>query len=388
SVGLDTFGAGYTSPPDVAIADKTGAGSGATATATVDVGIVSAVNVTAPGSGYVTSGGIKKFQDDLPGVCDPASAAGCPTAADAKFIPLAVPEEKVYANVKADQFDIAVVQYRTKFNSDLPATLARGYVQLETPANAAISQHYPLVNEMVDGSRVPIVDSNNQQVFAVTQPQWLGPMIAATKDKPVRIVFHNLLPTGAGGDLFIPTDSTYMGSGMGPMAMPAPVDNGSVLDEVRNPVCDESPKPADCFKDNRQVLHLHGGITPWISDGTPHQWITPAGEDTMWPQGQAVRNVPDMTEGTAANDGVQTYYYTNQQSARLMFYHDHAWGITRLNVYIGGAAAYTITDDTEKKLVANGTIPDPADTIPLVVQDRTFVPQDTQMYDQKDANGN
>ena len=33
-----------------------------------------------------------------------------------------------------------------------------------------------------------------------------------------------------------------------------------------------------------------------------------------------------------------TFYYTNQQSARLMFYHDHAWGITRLNVYAGEAA--------------------------------------------------
>ena len=32
------------------------------------------------------------------------------------------------------------------------------------------------------------------------------------------------------------------------------------------------------------------------------------------------------------------FFYTNQQSARLMFYHDHAWGITRLNVYAGEAA--------------------------------------------------
>ena len=112
---------------------------------------------------------------------------------------------------------------------------------------------------------------------------------------------------------------------MGPMAMAPPVDNGSVLDEVRNPVCSEYPKSAtNCFKDNRATLHLHGGITPWISDGTPHQWITPAGETTAWPQGVSVQNVPDMTEGAAANDGIQTFYYTNQQSARLMFYHDHA----------------------------------------------------------------
>ncbi len=40
-----------------------------------------------------------------------------------------------------------------------------------------------------------------------------------------------------------------------------------------------------------------------------------------------------------------TYYFTNQQSARLMFYHDHAFGITRLNVYAGEAAGYVITDE-------------------------------------------
>ena len=59
-----------------------------------------------------------------------------------------------------------------------------------------------------------------------------------------------------------------------------------------------------------------------------------------------------------------------------MFYHDHAWGITRLNVYAGEAAGYLITDDTEKALVNSNTIPGAADTIPLIVQDRTFVPSD------------
>ena len=35
-----------------------------------------------------------------------------------------------------------------------------------------------------------------------------------------------------------------------------------------------------------------------------------------------------------------------------MFYHDHAWGITRLNVYVGEAAGYLITDATEQELIA------------------------------------
>jgi FtsP/CotA-like multicopper oxidase with cupredoxin domain/fibronectin type 3 domain-containing protein len=74
-----------------------------------------------------------------------------------------------------------------------------------------------------------------------------------------------------------------------------------------------------------------------------------------------------------------TFFYTNQQSARLMFYHDHAWGITRLNVYAGEAAPYIITDDTEKALVSSGAIPGADQTIPLVIQDKTFVPQVEQM---------
>jgi hypothetical protein len=34
-------------------------------------------------------------------------------------------------------------------------------------------------------------------------------------------------------------------------------------------------------------------------------------------------------------DGALTYYFTNQQSSRQMFYHDHTSGMTRLNFYAG-----------------------------------------------------
>ncbi len=396
-VGLDTFGAGYTSAPTVTIGDATGAGHSATAAAVVDAGAVTAINLTNAGTGYITGGGIQKFQDDLPGLCDPAGIAGPVCPGTGKYIPLGVPEEKAYLDpngkpIKADEYEIGLVQYRTTFSSDLPATLARGYVQLETPswliAHPGVSLHYPLTNANADPTKAdtPIL-INGTQAYAVTPPQWLGVTIAATKNKPVRVVFHNLLPTGSEGDLFLPTDTTLMGSGAGPIDMPAPFNDGTVTDEVRNPVCTENPQDMSCFKQNRATLHLHGGITPWISDGTPHQWITPANEDTPWPQGVSVQNVPDMDVGTDARDGIQTFYYTNQQSARLMWYHDHAYGITRLNVYVGEAAGYLIADDTEKTLIASGTIPGPADTIPLIVQDRTFVPQDAQLYDSVDATG-
>ena len=150
-----------------------------------------------------------------------------------------------------------------------------------------------------------------------------------------------------------------MGSGAGPdmmtldangVPMDMAADEGTVTDGVRNPMCGETPKPADCYSENRATLHLHGGITPWISDGTPHQWVTPAGENTAYPKGVSVSNVPDMPD---PGPGAQTFFYTNQQSARLMFYHDHAWGITRLNVYAGEAAGYLLTD-------ADGAEPDRA----------------------------
>ena len=143
SVGVDTVGAGYTSAPSVAITDATGSGRARRPRPTSTPALISAINVTAPGSDYITAGGIKNFQDNLPGLCDPSSTAGCPTTPTAKFIPLAVPLQKVYAGINADQYDIAVVQYRTNFSSSLPNTLARGYVQIETPAWVAAHPREP-----------------------------------------------------------------------------------------------------------------------------------------------------------------------------------------------------------------------------------------------------
>jgi FtsP/CotA-like multicopper oxidase with cupredoxin domain len=373
SITVDDFGSGYTTAPTVTIDDPTG--TGATATANVDAGGVTAISVDTAGSGYITPGGIKKFQDGLPVLCDPT--AGWDQCTDnnlGQHIPIAVPDTTTYPD--ADYYEIAVVQTREQMSSSLPAggTLLREYVQLETPVNASFSKHVALQTELPDGTSVPTLLPDGSQAFAVDDPHFLGPVISATTDRPVRVLFRNLLPTGAEGDLFLPVDSTIMGSGMGPMAMPDPVDEGTVLDGVRNPACTEYPKSDMCFKDDRATLHLHGGITPWISDGTPHQWITPPGENTPWPEGVSVEQVPDMPD---PGPGAQTFFYTNQQSARLMFYHDHSWGITRLNVYAGEAAGYMISDPTEQKLIADGTIP--SDQIPLLIQDRTFVPGPDQL---------
>ncbi len=287
------------------------------------VGLPDAASII-PGTLSVTAGtGIRKFIDGLPGL-------GALNANNlGQYIPVAVPDQ---TNPAYDYYEIEVGEYTEQLNTDLPATTLRGYRQTNT-ADATVS------------------------VF-----NYLGPMIIAQEGKPVRVKFINSLPIGTGGDLFIPTDTTLMGAGMAP--------NGT-----------------EFYTQNRATIHLHGGETPWISDGTPYQWITPAGETTSYPEGVSVVPVPDMPDGGPA-DGSTTFYYTNDQSARLMFYHDHSEGITRLNVYAGEAAPYMIQDAIEKDLIdgtnlsgANPTLASviPAEQIPLVIQDKTFVPDATQL---------
>jgi PKD repeat protein/FtsP/CotA-like multicopper oxidase with cupredoxin domain len=292
----------------------------------------------------VVGTGIRKFVDSLPGLGQTgANNLG-------KYIPVAVSDTVSYSG--DDYYEIALVQYVEKMHSDLAPTTLRGYVQLETP-NIAGSKHVALMYP--NGS--PILNAVGGQVFAYDNPHYLGPVIIAQRNKPVRVKFHNYLPTGYDGNLFIPVDTTIMGAGIGPLGL-----NTSGL-------------PIE-YSQNRATLHLHGGNTPWISDGTPHQWTTPAGENTPYPKGVSVRNVPDMDGGNEPA-GTLTFYYTNQQSARLMFYHDHALGITRLNVYAGEAAGYLVQDPQEAAMVASGAIP--ADQIPLIIQDKTFVPSASQL---------
>ena len=365
-------GDGYVNPV-VVITDPTG--TGATASATVDstgaitgltgngtnytMPVVSIVDVGAGGSlltptcggtgqpvcgggamataviGPPYTGGMRKFQDALP---DLKSA-------------IANPDTLTFPG--SDFYIIGLVQYTAQMHADLPLTTLRGYCQLASPTSTTC-----------------------------TTQSYLGPVILAQKDRPVRVLFRNMLPTGQGGNLFIPVDTTYMGSG-----------------------------PND--PQNRATLHLHGGATPWISDGTPHQWTTPEGDTPM--NGPSTQPVPDMffsggnivpfcTAAVTANcftpgnpstlpqgatttppAGDMTFYWTNQQGARLMFYHDHAYGITRLNVYAGEAAGYLIYDPAEEAALATATAPgsitanDLTHLIPLVIQDKTFVPSKAQL---------
>ncbi len=327
------------------------------------------------------TGGIRKFVDTLPGL-GPGGANNLN-----QFIPVGVPSGWplgcVGAACTADYYEIGLVEYAEQMHSDLPATKLRGYVQIVpegwtgTDAFGNALSAVPLTT--ANGLLYDVTIGGNP-AFGAAKPHYLGPTLVAMgrvhgvaspagDPKPVRIKFLNLLPTGAGGDLLLPVDETVPGAGDGVVA-------------------------GEKYTQNRATIHLHGNNTVWISDGNTHQWISPANETTSYPAGVSARNVPDMA-GCASDvthpelpgtSGCMTFYYTNAQSARLQFYHDHAHGITRLNVYAGEAAGYLITDAVELDMIGgtnvSGVNPNllkvlPGFGIPLVIQDKTWVDADT-----------
>jgi spore coat protein A len=83
------------------------------------------------------------------------------------------------------------------------------------------------------------------------------------------------------------------------------------------------------------VPHLHGGHTGWQFDGNPEFFFSP-GYTAVGP-----RFVD------------RKYVYLNDQPAGNLWYHDHALGITRLNVYAGLAGFYFIRDTFDTGLPGN-----------------------------------
>jgi len=141
-----------------------------------------------------------------------------------------------------------------------------------------------------------------------------GPTFDVSKDQVIRVKWINNLPYKH----FLPVDYTLHGA----------IDSPEV----------------------RTVVHLHGANVDWESDGHPDAWFT-----------------RDFAR-TGATFKRMVYEYTNHQQGTTLWYHDHAIGITRLNVYAGLAGFYLIRDSLERRL----KLPRGDYEIPLMLQDKSF----------------
>ena len=179
-------------------------------------------------------------------------------------------------------------------------------------------------------------------------PAHLGGIIVVNRDQPLQLTFRNLLTSNG-----LPGGTPLRGI--------IPVDTSI---------------PGANAAQNRTAVHLHGGLVPWISDGGPFDWWAPNGT-----HGLSFLNNQVLNPGAALNEG--EYYYPNRQSARLVWYHDHAFGYTRCNAYAGVASGYIIRDTFESNMKLAGLPPfieesilvlhEPPRELPIVIQDKTFV---------------
>jgi len=151
---------------------------------------------------------------------------------------------------------------------------------------------------------------------------WPGPTIEVRKSQQISVKWSNHLPKKH----FLPLDYSIHGAGRN-------------VPQVRT------------------VTHVHGARVMPESDGYPDAWVTSDG-----------RYGPMRAADPC--------HYPNDQPATTLWYHDHAIGITRLNVYAGLAGFYVIRDPEEESL----NLPRGPYEVPLMIQDRSFAADGTLLY--------
>jgi spore coat protein A len=145
-------------------------------------------------------------------------------------------------------------------------------------------------------------------------PTPLAPLIEARTHQPLHIEWINQLPT----QHFLPIDHSLHGCGRD-------------------------------IPDVRACVHLHGGKNPSASDGYPDDWFVPGKS--------------------------RTSTYPLQQDAATLWFHDHAMGINRLNIYAGLFGMALLRSEAEDAL----HLPSGQYEIPLLLCDRNFT-TDGQLF--------
>ncbi len=147
------------------------------------------------------------------------------------------------------------------------------------------------------------------------------------------------------------------------------------------------------------VTHVHGAVGVGDeSDGYAEAWYLPAANNI--PGGYATEGTwynffagkAAASYGATWGPGFATFQYPNHNRASTIWYHDHALGMTRLNVYAGPAGFYIIRGGPagdaavlDSRFGTAAVLPGPAPKegdkfppnktyyeIPIAIQDRSF----------------
>ncbi|MGZ4392054.1 MAG: multicopper oxidase family protein [Gaiellaceae bacterium] len=213
--------------------------------------------------------------------------------------------------------------------------------------------------------------------------------IEAHVSRPVRVKWINDLKDADGDFLphLLPVDPTLH------WANPP----GGVQGRDERPTFTETPGPYT--GPVPMVTHVHGAVgVADDSDGYAEAWYLPAAKNI--PPGYARNGTwfrffaakAAGSYGVGWGPGFAVFQYPNENRASTIWYHDHALGMTRLNVYAGPAGFYIVRggpagDDavTDSRSGTRAVLPGPAPAandpfppsrtyyeIPIAIQDRSF----------------
>ncbi|HMG33215.1 MAG TPA: multicopper oxidase [Blastocatellia bacterium] len=193
---------------------------------------------------------------------------------------------------------------------------------------------FPTTKSYAYGGKVNIAGPGQQQniVTAFSVP---GPTFEAVRNQRIFVHYINDLD----GPHMFPVDPTIMAANVNNSPIPTPPFK-------------PFPPGYQQFQDPiATVPHLHGGVTPSDSDGFPRSWFT-----------KGLRRTGETFSGT-------TFEYFNGQLPTTLWYHDHALGMTRLNVAAGLEGTYIIRDpnDNVAPLLPQGRF-----EVPLFIMDKAF----------------
>lgn len=191
--------------------------------------------------------------------------------------------------------------------------------------------------------------------------------IETTVDKPIRIKWINDLIDDNGNYLphLLPVDQNLHWAN--PNGMMPDMNGSSPLPYV-------GPVPI--------ITHVHGAHVVQESDGYPEAWYLPDA-DNISDDYIKTGTFYDIYKETALSgdlwgNGSVVFDYSNDQKSSTLWYHDHAMGMTRTNVYTGPAGFYMVRDAggdivySDPARTTLGTLPSGSEEIPIAIQDRSF----------------
>lgn len=243
--------------------------------------------------------------------------------------------------VKSRQIQVSMEEFRQKV---LPASI---YSTLVPPYDAGT---------LVWGYRVAGLhqDCSGGAHYGNGVAHYPGVTIEAARDKPTTVKYVNNIPYPSELQKYLTVDQNIHWA------------------DPLNVQCMMNPMAPDCATGVNgvpysgpvpNVVHLHGAEVSSDFDGGPEQWFTSTGL-----QGKSYRTYLPTDDNSAI------YRYPNSQEPTTLWFHDHALGTTRLNVYGGLAAFYLLRDKAtmDKGTFVKKGLPSRAKEIEIVIQDRQF----------------